>query len=99
MGLFLLCALLPVAVVLVVSYGRVQSALVGERIAQLGHAAESYGTTLLERLQLAEQLTRSIASSLERPASADTALARHFRSIAAWSYRSAIVRATSSKSG
>ncbi|MGH8694935.1 MAG: putative bifunctional diguanylate cyclase/phosphodiesterase [Burkholderiales bacterium] len=81
-GLFLLCALLPVALVLAVSYERVQNALVGERIAQLGHAAESYGTTLLERLQLAEQLTRSIGAQVQPAAATDVALARYFRSIA-----------------
>jgi diguanylate cyclase (GGDEF)-like protein len=80
-GLFLLCALLPVAVVLLVSYERVQSTLVAERIAQLGHAAESYSTTLLERLQLAEQLTRSIGSHAESSAAVDASLARYFRSI------------------
>jgi diguanylate cyclase (GGDEF)-like protein len=80
LGLFLLCAVLPVAVVLAVSYERVQATLVGERLAQLGHAAESYGTTLLERLQLAEQLTRAIASRAE-PSAADAALGRYFRSI------------------
>jgi len=83
LGLFLLCALLPVAVVLTVSYERVQSALVGERIAQLGQAAESYGTTLLERLQLAEQLTRSIGSHVEPAAAVDASLGRYFRSIEA----------------
>jgi diguanylate cyclase (GGDEF)-like protein len=78
-GLFLLCALLPVAVVLVVSYERVQAALLGERIAQLGHAAESYSTTLLERLQLAEQLTRSIGA--DAGSSVDASLARYFVAI------------------
>ena len=83
LGLFLLCALLPVAVVLLVSYQRVQSTLVSERIAQLGHAAESYATSLLERLQLAGQLTQSIASHVESAAPADASLGRYFRSIEA----------------
>ena len=60
LGLFLLCALVPVAATIVVAYGRVQNALVEERIAQLGQAAESYGTTLFERLYLAEHLAASI---------------------------------------
>jgi diguanylate cyclase (GGDEF)-like protein len=81
LGLFLLCALLPVAVVLLVSYERVQATLVGERIAQLGHAAESYATTLLERLQLAGQLTRSIGSHVESAAAVDASLGRYFRAI------------------
>ena len=83
LGLFLLCALLPVAVVLLVSYQRVQSTLVGERIAQLGHAAESYATTLLERLQLAGQLTQSIGSHVESATPVDASLGRYFRSVEA----------------
>jgi diguanylate cyclase (GGDEF)-like protein len=82
-GLFLLCALLPVAVVLLTSYERVESALLGERIAQLGHAAESYGTTLLERLQLADQLARAIGSRAGSSAPVDPSVARYFRAVEA----------------
>jgi len=81
LGLFLLCALLPVAATLLLSYGRVQSALVDERVAQLGQAAEGYGTTLLERLQLAEQLMTSISLQAGRSPELGAALARHFRAV------------------
>ena len=78
LGLFLLCALLPVAAALLLSYGRVQGALVAERAAQLGHAAEGYGTTLLERLQLAESLLHAIPPQPQPGAALPL---HHFRSI------------------
>jgi diguanylate cyclase (GGDEF)-like protein len=81
-GLFLLCALLPVALTIGLTYGRIQGALVDERILQLGQAAESYGTTLLERLRLADQLARSLAAAPESAATSREGLAQHFRSIA-----------------
>ena len=82
LGLFVVCGLLPVATTLLISHGRVQSALVDERVGQLGHAAEGFGTTLLERLYLADQLTRSIATEVESAPLADERLTRYFRSIA-----------------
>ncbi len=78
LGLFLLCALLPVALTIGVSYRQIQSALVDERVAQLGQAAEGYGTTLLERLHLADQLARSLAAAPESAASSRESLDQHF---------------------
>lgn len=80
LGLFLLCALLPVALTIGLSYGRIQDALVQERILQLGQAAEGYGTTLLERLHLADQLARSAATG--STVTSRASLAQHFRSVA-----------------
>jgi diguanylate cyclase (GGDEF)-like protein len=82
LGLFLLCALLPVALTIALSYGRIQNALVEERILQLGQAAEGYGTTLLERLRLADQLARSIAAAPDTAAASRASLAQHFRNVA-----------------
>jgi hypothetical protein len=79
LGLFLLCALLPVALTIGVSYRQIQSALVEERIAQLGQAAEGYGTTLLERLHLADQLARSLTVAPESAAASRQSLGQHFR--------------------
>ncbi len=79
LGLFLLCALLPVALTIGVSYRQIQSALVEERIAQLGQAAEGYGTTLLERLHLADQLARSLVAAPESAAASRDSLGQHFR--------------------
>ena len=81
LGLFLVCALLSVLVTILGSYARVQSALVDQRVAQLGQAAESYGTTLLERLYLADQLARSVAATGAAPHAIDDRLARYFASI------------------
>ena len=79
LGLFLLCALLPVALTIGVSYRKIQDALVDERVSQLGQAAEGYGTTLLERLHLADQLARSLTAAPESAASSRESLAQHFR--------------------
>jgi diguanylate cyclase (GGDEF)-like protein len=77
LSLFLLCALLPIAVAMFASYGRVQQVLLGERETQLGQAAEGYGTTLLERLYLAEQLAHSLTPALA-PRRGPDDLRRHF---------------------
>jgi diguanylate cyclase (GGDEF)-like protein len=77
LALFLLCALLPVAVAMFASYARVQSVLLKEREGQLGQAAEGFGTTLLERFHLAEQLARTLAATMRPQAPED--LGRHFR--------------------
>lgn len=82
LGLFLLCALLPVALTIGLSYGRIQGALVDERILQLGQAAEGYGTTLLERLHLADQLARSLAATPESAVTSSASLSQHFRTVA-----------------
>ena len=75
-GLFLVCALLPVVVTILGSYARVQSALVDQRVALLGQAAESFGTMLLERLYLADQLARSLAATGAASHAVDASLAR-----------------------
>jgi diguanylate cyclase (GGDEF)-like protein len=78
LGLFVVCALLPVALTIAVSYREIQGALVNERIAQLGQAAEGYGTTLLERLHLADQLARSLAAAPDSAAASRASLSQHF---------------------
>jgi diguanylate cyclase (GGDEF)-like protein len=89
LGLFALCALLPVATTLLISHGSVQSALVEERVGQLGHAAETFGTTLLERLYLADQLTRSTVPNAASGRGVDEGLARYFLTIAVLRERAA----------
>jgi diguanylate cyclase (GGDEF)-like protein len=80
--LFLLCALLPVMLAGALSYGKIRDALVGERILHLGQAAEGYGTTLLERLLLADQLVRSLAAAPERAAADGATFETHFATAA-----------------
>jgi diguanylate cyclase (GGDEF)-like protein len=80
--LFLVCAIVPVALAIAVSYGRVHGALVDERIATLGHAAESYGTTLLERLYGADQVARSLAGQPDPSTVSARELDRYFRVVA-----------------
>jgi diguanylate cyclase (GGDEF)-like protein len=77
LALFLLCALLPVAVAMFAAYARVQNVLLKEREAQLGQAAEGFGTTLLERLYLTEQLARSLGTATHPQANEE--LRHHFR--------------------
>ena len=76
--LFLVCALLPVLLAGTLSYGKIRDALINERMLHLGQAAEGYGTTLLERLLLAEQLIRSMAASPERAAADGATFETHF---------------------
>ncbi len=81
-ALFLACAIVPVALAIAVSYGRVQSALVDERIATLGHAAENYATTLLERLYGADRVARALAAQPELAVVPGKEIARYFRVVA-----------------
>jgi len=63
-ALFVACALVPVGVTLAVSYGSVHELLVAQRAGFLrGHAA-GYGTSLVERLNVAETLARAIGDDL-----------------------------------
>jgi diguanylate cyclase (GGDEF)-like protein len=62
--LFMLCALLPVAVTLVLVYDRVQSALLAQRIAMLRGMASGYGGSLLDRLGVAESLGNHVAAEI-----------------------------------
>jgi diguanylate cyclase (GGDEF)-like protein len=59
LGLFLVCALLPVALVLTLSYVQVQRTVGEQHLSQLGRAADQYGGNVLERLVLAGNLARA----------------------------------------
>ncbi len=61
LGLFLVCALLPVALVLALSYAQVQRAVGDQHLSQLARAADQYGANVLERLVLAANLARAAA--------------------------------------
>jgi diguanylate cyclase (GGDEF)-like protein len=62
--LFMLCALLPVAVTLVLAYDRVQGALLSQRIGMLRGMASGYGGALLDRLGVAESLSEHVATEI-----------------------------------
>jgi diguanylate cyclase (GGDEF)-like protein len=82
--LFMLCALLPVAVTLVLVYDRVQGSLLSQRIGMLRGIASGYGGALLDRLGVAESLSDHVA--------AEIAVGRPPRGAAYQSYfRSAVV--------
>jgi diguanylate cyclase (GGDEF)-like protein len=61
LGLFLVCALLPVALVLALSYAQVQRTVGDQHLSQLARAADQYGGNVLERLVLAGNLARASA--------------------------------------
>ncbi|MCG6875808.1 MAG: EAL domain-containing protein [Betaproteobacteria bacterium] len=63
LGLFLVCALLPVALVLLLSYTQVQRTVGEQQLSQLSQAADQYGGNVLERLVLASNLARAFARS------------------------------------
>jgi diguanylate cyclase (GGDEF)-like protein len=63
-ALFVLCALLPVAVALLLAYDRVENALTSQRIAMLRGTASAYGTSLIDRLIIAESLAGHMADEL-----------------------------------
>jgi diguanylate cyclase (GGDEF)-like protein len=63
-GLFVACALLPVVITIALSYSRVHEALLGQRVGQLHEAAGAYGTSLIERLGVAELLARTFVEDL-----------------------------------
>ena len=48
LGLFLVCALLPVALVLALSYTQVQRTVGEQQLSQLTRAADQYGGNVLE---------------------------------------------------
>jgi diguanylate cyclase (GGDEF)-like protein len=64
-GLFVACALLPVALAIALSYSHVQEALLAQRIGQLRDAAANYGSAVVERLGMAELLARSTAHGID----------------------------------
>jgi len=65
LGLFLVCALLPVALVLGLSYAQVQRAVSEQHLGQLARAADQYGANVLERLVLAANLAQALAGSAD----------------------------------
>ena len=58
-GLFVACAVLPVAAALFTGYGQVHEALVWQRVIMLRDAAASYGAALVDRLNAADAVARS----------------------------------------
>jgi len=64
MGLFMLCALLPVTATLLLAYDRVQSALLSQRVALLRGTANGYGMSLIDRLGVAESLGSYVAAEM-----------------------------------
>jgi diguanylate cyclase (GGDEF)-like protein len=80
LGLFLVCALLPVALVLGLSYAQVQRAVGEQHLTELAQAADQYGANVLERLVLAGSLARAVASA--RDSANDDVLAHYFASVA-----------------
>ena len=63
-ALFVLCALLPVAVTLMLAYDGVQGALLEQRVAMLRGTASAYGMTLIDRLGIAESLGSHAAAEI-----------------------------------
>jgi len=80
LGLFLVCALLPVALVVLLSYTQVQRTVGEQQLSQLARAADQYGGNVLERLVLAGNLARAIASATD--GGNDDVLAHYFSSVA-----------------
>lgn len=80
LGLFLVCALLPVALVLVLSYAHVQRAVGEQHLSQLARGADQYGASVLQRLMLAASLARSRASASD--GGNDDVLGHYFTSAA-----------------
>lgn len=66
-ALFVACALVPVAATLAIAYGTVHDLLVAQRTGFLRYEAAAYGSTLVERLNLADSVARSVTPDvLER---------------------------------
>jgi diguanylate cyclase (GGDEF)-like protein len=63
--LFMLCALLPVAAAMLLSYNRVRDTLAAERFMTLAQAATSYATSLIDKLTVAGHLARTVVSTLD----------------------------------
>ena len=81
-ALFVACALVPVTATLVIAYGAVHDLLVAQRIGFLRYEAAAYGTSLVERLNIADAMARSVAPQLAggRDASRLRGLEGYFRS-------------------
>jgi len=67
-ALFVLSALVPIFATAVLSLSQVQALLAEQGHAQLAHASENYGTSLLDRLIAADQQTMEIADRMRRNA-------------------------------
>jgi diguanylate cyclase (GGDEF)-like protein len=63
-ALFVLCALLPSALTLLLAYDRVESALLEQRVGLLRSTAAGYGTSLIDRLAIAESLAGHLADEI-----------------------------------
>jgi diguanylate cyclase (GGDEF)-like protein len=63
-ALFMVCAMLPVAVALLLTYDRVQSSLLSQRMSQLRGTAAGYGTSLIDRLTIAEAFAAHMADEI-----------------------------------
>jgi diguanylate cyclase (GGDEF)-like protein len=62
--LFVLCALVPVAAAIALSYGSVRDALVSHRTDMLRGAAANFATALVDRLAVAESVAQSAAERI-----------------------------------
>ena len=78
--LFVLFALVPVTVALAIAYGGVHDLLAAQRTGFLGYEAAAYGTSLVERLNMADALARSIAPDLAAGRDRLRGLEGYFRS-------------------
>ena len=81
-ALFVIFALVPVTVALLIAYGGVHDLLVAQRSGFLRYEAAAYGTSLVERLNMAEALARSIGSDLAAGRDRLRGLEGYFRSAA-----------------
>jgi HAMP domain-containing protein len=81
-ALFVACALVPVAATLVISYVAVHDLLVGQRIGFLRYEAAAYGSTLVERLNMADSVARGVGPDIVERKDIDGLMAaqRYFRS-------------------
>jgi diguanylate cyclase (GGDEF)-like protein len=81
-ALFVVFALVPVTVTLLIAYSGVHDLLVAQRAGFLRYEAAAYGTSLIERLNMADALARSIAPDLAAGRDRLSGLEGYFRSAA-----------------
>ncbi len=83
-ALFVGCALVPVAATLAITYGAVRDLLVAQRTGFLRYEAAAYGSTLVERLNMADSVARSISPDILERKDIDGLMAAqgYFRSAA-----------------
>jgi diguanylate cyclase (GGDEF)-like protein len=82
-ALFILCALVPVVATIAVAYDRMHKTLVAQRSLALAAEAAGYSTSVIDRLSVAEHLSRALADDLDDGAAARMGLGVQFRS-AVW---------------